>query len=91
MADKDKINKHLVETGLSILEESTKEFKKKLEKERKLRIALESGLMTPAQIKAEDLKIREEILKKAAEKYSERKKKIYANEHPKYRSNYKKD
>ena len=91
MADKDKINKQLVETGLSILEKSTKEFKKKLEKERRLKKALESGLMTPAQDKAEDLKIREEILKKAAEKHSERKKKIYANEHPKYRSNYKKD
>ena len=91
MADKDKINKYLVETGLSILEESTKEFKKKLDKERRLKKALESGLTTPAQNKAEDLKIREEVLKRAAEKLFERKKKIYANEHPKYRSNYKKD
>ena len=56
-----------------------------------LKKALEKGLTTPAQKKAQDEKIRKEILERAKKEFLKSKKKFYANEHPKYRSNSKQD
>ena len=41
--------------------------------------------------KAKDKKIRKEILERAEKEFLKNKKKFYANEHPKYRSNSKQD
>ena len=57
----------------------------------KLKKALEKGLTTPAQKKAQDEKIRKEMIERAKKEFLKHKKKLYANEHPKYRSNNKQD
>ena len=57
----------------------------------KLKEALEKGLATPAQRKARDEKIKEKAIERAEKKFLKNKKKFYANEHPKYRSNNKQD
>ena len=68
-----------------------------------LKKAFEKGLTTPTQKKAQDEKIKKERLERAKKEFLTRfvpggdildlksKKKVYANEHPKYRGNNKQD